>query len=174
VRDPLGPWPRLYGDIVARNLDLNQITSTFQFGGITGRLDGDVIGLETFNWSPVSFDARLATPVNDRSAHRISQKAVKNLSSIGGGSGGGVAAALQGGLLKFFDTFHYDRIGLTCKLQNDVCIMGGAEPAKSGYYIVKGSGIPRIDIIGNSHRVDWPTLMAQLIAGMNTENIVVK
>jgi hypothetical protein len=173
VRDPLGPWPRMYGDIVARNLDLNLITSAFEFGSITGRLDADVIDLQTFNWSPVAFDARLATPANDRSAHRISQKAVTNLSNIGGG-GGGVAAALQGGLLKFFDTFRYDRIGLTCKLQKDVCIMGGVAPAKAGYYIVKGSGIPRIDIIGNANRVDWPTLMAQLIAGMNTENIVVK
>ncbi|MEO7774056.1 MAG: hypothetical protein ABIT36_02610 [Steroidobacteraceae bacterium] len=173
VRDPLGKWPRLYGDIVARNLDLDQITSTFEFGGITGRLDADVIGLETFNWSPTAFDARLATPKGDRSPHRISQKAVKNLSNIGGG-GGGVTAALQSGFLRFFDTFHYDRLGLSCKLQNDVCLMNGVEPAKTGYYIVKGSGIPRIDIIGNSRRVDWPTLMAQLVAGMNTDNIVVK
>jgi hypothetical protein len=115
VRDPLGAFPRLYADVVARNLDLDLITRTFEFGNITGRLDGDLLGLETFNWSPVAFDLRLATPERDRSRHRISQKAVKNLANIGGG-GGGVAAALQSGALRFFENFRYDRIGLACRL----------------------------------------------------------
>jgi hypothetical protein len=173
VRDPLGKFPRLYGDVIARNLDLDLITKTFEFGNITGRLDGDLVGLETFNWSPVAFDLRLGTPENDRSRHRISQKAVKNLSNIGGG-GGGVAAALQTGALRFFENFRYDRIGLACRLRNDVCQMSGAEPAKTGYYIVKGSGLPRIDIIGNQDQVDWPLLLAQISAALaNKGDIVV-
>ncbi|MEO8314499.1 MAG: hypothetical protein ABI645_06850, partial [Pseudomonadota bacterium] len=79
IREPLGAWPRLYGDIVARNLDLKLLTSTFEFGSITGRLDVDLTGLETFNWSPVAFDLKLATPKGDKSKHRISQRAVQNL-----------------------------------------------------------------------------------------------
>jgi hypothetical protein len=174
VRDPLGAFPRLYADVVARDLDLDLITRTFEFGNITGRLDGDLIGLETFNWSPVAFDLRLATPERDRSRHRISQKAVKNLANLGGG-GGGVAAALQSGALRFFENFRYDRIGLACRLRDDVCVMSGVEPAKSGYYIVKGSGLPRIDIIGNQTRVDWPLLMAQISAALaNSGDIVVE
>ncbi len=173
VRDPLGAFPRLYADVAARNLDLDLITRTFEFGNITGRIDGDLTGLETFNWSPVAFDLRLATPERDRSRHRISQKAVKNLSNIGGG-GGGVTAALQSGALRFFENFRYDRIGLACRLKDDVCSMGGVEPARDGYYIVKGSGLPRIDIIGNQTRVDWPLLMAQLSAAVaNKDDIVV-
>lgn len=173
VRDPLGNFPRLYGDVIARNLDLDLITKTFEFGNITGRLDGDLLGLETFNWSPVAFDLRLRTPESDRSRHRISQKAVKNLSNIGGG-GSGVAAALQSGALRFFENFRYDRIGLACRLRNDVCQMSGVEPAKTGYYIVKGSGLPRIDIIGNQDLVDWPLLMAQISAALaNKGDIVV-
>lgn len=171
VRDPLGAWPRLYADITARNIDLEKLTNTFSFGSITGRLDGDLLGLETFNWSPVAFDLRLATPANDKSRHRISQKALKNLANFGGG-GAGVAAALQSGAIRFFDTFRYDRIGLSCKLANDVCQMGGAEPAKNGYYIVKGSGLPRIDVIGTETRVNWPLLLAQTSAALaNTGDI---
>lgn len=161
VRDPLGAWPRLYANITARNLDLDLITRTFEFGSITGRLDVDLVNLETFNWTPVAFDLSLATPAGDRSRHRISQRAVQNLSDIGGG-GGGVAAALQSGLLRFFDDFGYDRLGLSCRLRNDVCEMGGAGPAGAGFYIVKGKGLPRIDIIGNNRRVDWPLLMQQV------------
>jgi hypothetical protein len=161
VREPLGAWPRLYGDIIARNLDLQLITSTFEFGSITGKLNVDLTGLETFNWSPVAFDLVMATPPGDRSKHRISQRAVQNLSDIGGG-GGGVTAALQSGFLKFFDDFGYERIGLACRLRNDVCQMSGAGAAKSGFYIVKGKGLPRIDIIGNNQRVDWPVFMGQV------------
>jgi hypothetical protein len=174
VREPLGQWPRLYGDIVARNLDLKAITSTFEFGSITGRLDVDLTGLETFNWTPVAFDLVMATPKGDKSRHRISQRAVQNLSDIGGG-GGGVTAALQSGALKFFDEFGYDRIGLSCRLRNDVCQMGGVGSAKAGFYIVKGSGLPRIDIIGNNQRVDWPRLMTQVSDALsNPEGIQLK
>ena len=174
VREPLGQWPRLYADIVARNLDLELITSTFEFGSITGRLDVELTGLETFNWTPVAFDLMMATPRGDKSRHRISQRAVQNLSDIGGG-GGGVTAALQSGALKFFDEFGYDRIGLSCRLRNDVCQMGGVGAAKTGFYIVKGSGLPRIDIIGNNQRVDWPRLMTQVSDALsNPEGIQLK
>ena len=35
-------------------------------------------------------------------------------------------------------------------------------PPRSGFYIVKGAGLPRIDIIGNNQRVDWPRFMSQV------------
>lgn len=173
LRDPLGKYPRLHASIDVDNLDLTLLTSTFSFGMITGRLSGRMEGLETFDWMPVSFDARFGTPPGDRSKHRISQRAVTNLSSIGGGSGGGVAAALQGGLLRFFDDFRYDRLGLSCRLENDVCRMGGVEPAPGGYYIVKGAGLPRIDVIGSQTRVAWTRLVRQL-ASITASDIVVE
>lgn len=175
IREPFSAWPRIHGDVTARNLDLELLTRTFEFGTITGRLDGDLLGLETFGWTPVAFDLRLATPADDRSRHRISQRAVRNLSSIAGGGAGSVAAALQGGVLRFFENFRYERIGITCRLENDVCDMGGVEPARDGgYYIVKGSGLPRIDIIGNQGRVDWPRLVAQVANALeNAGEIVV-
>jgi hypothetical protein len=174
VREPLSAWPRMYADITARNLDLDLITRTFEFGSITGRLDVDLLGLETFNWSPVAFDLKMATPAGDRSKHRISQRAVQNLSNIGGG-GGGVAAALQSGALKFFDKFGYARLGLSCRLRNDVCQMSGVGKAGTGFYIVKGKGVPSINIIGNNQRVDWPRLMTQIADAMaNPEGIAVR
>jgi hypothetical protein len=172
LREPLGKFPRMHASIGVENLDLALVTQTFEFGMITGRLSGYVSDLETFGWMPESFDAFLFTPPDDRSRHRISQRAVTNLSSIGGGSGGGVAAALQGGFLRFFDDFRYDRIGISCRLANDVCLMGGVEPAPGGYYIVKGSGLPRINVIGSQSRVAWTTLVRQLGAMMESEIVV--
>ncbi len=172
LRDPLGKFPRLFANIGIENLDLELVTRTFEFGSITGRLSGYVSDLETFGWMPEAFDAFLFTPPDDRSRHRISQRAVTNLSSIGGGSGGGVAAALQGGFLRFFDDFRYDRLGLSCRLANDTCLMGGVLPAPGGYYIVKGSGLPRINVIGSQTRVAWTTLVRQLGSVMESEIVV--
>ena len=172
LQEPLGKYPRLFANIGIEGLDLELVTRTFEFGTITGRMSGYISDLETFDWMPEAFDAFLYTPPGDRSKHRISQRAVTNLSSIGGGSGGGVAAALQGGFLRFFDDFGYDRLGLSCRLANDVCVMGGVLPAPGGYYIVKGSGLPRINVIGSQTRVAWTTLVRQLGSMMESEIVV--
>jgi hypothetical protein len=170
----LTQWPRFTANIAFKQLDLEQLTQAFSFGRITGRLSGEVHQLELFNWQPVSFDARLYTPPGDRSRHRISQRAVQNIGSVAG-NGGGVAAALQSGFLKFFDDFNYDQLGISCRLSNEVCLMSGVAPAKGGgYYLVKGKSLPRIDVIGNSARVDWPRLVAQLLAVTESEGPVVR
>lgn len=174
LEQPFGQWPRFYSSIALDNLDLEPMTSAFSFGRITGRLSGAINGLQLFNWTPVAFDARLYTPAGDRSRHRISQRAVQNIGSIGGG-GAGVTAALSGGVMRFFDDFNYDRLGISCRLQNEVCVMDGVAPASNGnYYLVKGKGLPRIDVIGSSRRVDWPRLVQQLLAVTESEGPVVR
>ena len=164
LQQPFGQWPRFYSNVAFEDLDLELMTGAFSFGRITGKLSGRVDGLRLFNWAPVAFDAKLYTPPGDRSRHRISQRAVENIGSIGGGSAG-VTAALSSGFLRFFDDFNYERLGLSCRLENNVCAMDGIAPATSGnYYLVKGRGLPRIDVIGSNRRVDWPRLVQQLIA----------
>jgi hypothetical protein len=174
LEQPFSQWPRFAANIAMEQLDLNLVTSAFSFGGMTGRLSGEINGLKLFNWQPVAFDAKLYTPADDRSRHRISQRAVQNIGSIGGG-GAGVTAALSGGVMKFFDDFNYDRLGLSCRLENEVCVLDGVAPAPNGgYYLVKGKGLPRIDVIGTARRVDWPRLVEQLIAVTQSEGPVIE
>jgi hypothetical protein len=174
LEQALSPWPRFSASIGLENLDLELITGAFSFGRITGRLSGAINNLQLFNWTAVAFDARLSTPAGDRSRHRISQRAVENIGSIGGG-GAGVTAALSSGFLRFFEDFNYDTLGISCRLENDVCHMDGVAAAPNGgYYLVKGKGLPRIDVIGNSRRVDWPRLVQQLIAATQSEGPVVR
>ena len=161
MQDPLGRFPQFFADVRARDLDLGLLTQTFEVGSITGKLEVDVLGLELFAWTPTAFSARLATPKGDKSRHRISAKAVSSLSNVGGG-GGGVVQALQSGVLRFFDEYSYDKLGITCTLVGDVCEMSGIEPAGVGYYIVKGAGLPRIDIIGSQGRVNWNQLLSSI------------
>ncbi|MEJ1469662.1 MAG: hypothetical protein RPU13_06820 [Candidatus Sedimenticola sp. (ex Thyasira tokunagai)] len=157
--DLFGTLPAFSADIGLKNLDLETLTGTFSFGKITGRIEGEVKQLRLEDWQPVSFDAWLATPVEDDSRHRISQKAVDSISNLGGS---GVSGALSRSFMRFFDEFGYDRLGVSCTLENGVCEMSGVEPADQGYYLVKGGGIPRIDIMGFNHRTDWNILVSKL------------
>jgi hypothetical protein len=154
-----GTAPTLRADIDFDNLDLDTLTRTFSFGNIQGRFSGRVHDLTLQDWTPVAFDAEFATPEDDRSRHRISQRAVDNLTSLGGG---GVGGALSRSFLRFFEEFSYDRVGIRCRLSHGVCAMGGVQPVGNGYYIVKGGGLPRIDVIGYADRVDWRVLMQRL------------
>lgn len=159
ITDLFGVLPRLQADVYFHHLDLEQVTGHFAFGRITGKLEGHIKRLSLENWRPVSFDAWFGTPPGDRTPHRISQKAVENLANLGGGF---AADLLSRTLLRLFEEFGYDSLGLGCHLKDEVCELSGLAPAPNGYYIVKGGGLPRIDVIGYNRRIDWPTLTTRL------------
>ncbi|NIP72082.1 MAG: hypothetical protein GWO16_03185 [Gammaproteobacteria bacterium] len=167
----LGVAPVLRADVDIRSVDLDLLTRTFSFGSIEGRIAGRVHELVLLDWRPVAFDARLATPEDDDSRHRISQRAVENLTSLGGGGMGG---ALSRTFLSVFERFGYDRLGIRCRLREGVCEMGGVAPAPGGYYIVKGGGLPRIHVIGYENRVDWDVLVTRLKTITSGEGSVVR
>ncbi|HEX7062113.1 MAG TPA: hypothetical protein VF200_09085 [Woeseiaceae bacterium] len=176
LEEPFGLVPKLAADLRLRKLDLELVTNTFSFGFIQGRLSGDVTGLQLVGWRPVAMDLHLYTPPDDDSRKRISQRAVENLASVGGG---GAAGALSSGFMQFFEVFAYDEIGLRCVLENGVCTMSGAGPAGrdeqgGGYYIVRGRGLPRIDVVGYRSQVSWARLVAQLASIMETGGPVVR
>jgi len=165
VREPFGLASHLTADIEARHIDLAQLTEAFSFGSITGHIDAEVRGLELSSWRPTAFDARIASIEGDE-RRRISQRAVENLSALGGG---GALAAVQRSVLRLFETFGYRELGLRCRLANGVCEMGGlgaeaegAARADGGFTIVRGGGIPALDVIGYNRRVDWNELVARL------------
>ncbi len=170
IQDLFGVFPILNADLEFKGLDLEVLTRTFSFGKITGRLEGVVQELQLEGWKPVAFNARFATPDDDDSRHRISQKAVDNISNLGGA---GVSGAVSRGFLRFFEDFGYKRLGISCRLQNGVCEMDGVSPAQNGYYLVEGGGIPRISIIGYNRRTDWQLLLDQLRAISTADSAVV-
>ena len=52
--------------------------------------------------------------------------------------------------------------------------MMGVEAAEQGYYIIKGGGLPRIDVIGYNPRVDWNVLMRRLSRISKTDNLIIE
>jgi len=170
VADPFGVVPVLRADVDFRDLSLDALTSTFSFGNIQGKLEGRVHGLILKDWKPTAFDARFATPDDDDSRHRISQRAVENLASLGG-----AGAVLSTTFLRLFEEFSYRRLGISCRLHNRVCDMDGVAPATRGYYIVEGGGLPpRIDVLGFNRRVDWDVLLGRARQIVTSDGPVVR
>lgn len=168
---PFGVAPMLAASIEFKGLDLEPLTAAFDFGEITGRLDGHIRDLRLLDWEPAAFDAAFHTVKTSGVRQRISQRAVRDLTEVGGG---GIAAGLQAQMLKTFSSFGYSRIGLSCVLANNVCTMAGVEAANNGgYIIVDGSGLPRVNVIGHQRKVDWPVLLGRLKAATEGQMPVV-
>lgn len=159
LANAFGHAPRLSGNLSMRELDLDLLTRTFSFGNMQGRIDVDVNNLQLQDWQPVRFDARISSSAG-RYPKKISQKAVQNISALGGG---GAAAAIQRSYLRFFENFGYERIGWSCALRNGVCEMGGLDDDNgAGYQIIKGGGIPAISVMGYNRNVGWNELLTRL------------
>jgi hypothetical protein len=158
---PFGSAPSLSADIALDDLDLLPLTEVLGFGSITGRIDGRITGLRLVDWTPVAFDARFITDARPGVKQRISQRAVQNISSVGDAS---FVTSLQGQLIGLFDDFGYRRIGIGCRLANEVCSMSGLHSANNAFTIVEGAGLPRLSVVGFNRQVDWPTLVERLTA----------
>lgn len=164
---PFGVLPVLQAGIWVERLQLEPLTTAFDIGRITGPVDAYVRELRLLNWQPVSFDAWLRTSTRPQVPLRISQRAVDTLSSVGGGIGSG----LQASVLRLFESFRYQRLGLSCKLSNGICQMGGVEDAAdgNGFVLVKGGGLPHLDVVAYNRRVDWQRLLTQLRAAIESQ-----
>ena len=156
--EPFGKAPRVALELEARGIDLDLLTRALSFGSITGRIDATVRHLELANWRPVKFDARIESSEGEY-RRRISQRAVQNITSLGGAS---ATAAIQGTFLRFFSEFGYERLGLSCRLERGVCTMGGIEDVPGAYVIIKGGGIPALSVMGYNRAVDWNELVDRL------------
>lgn len=158
VERPFGSLPALAAQVEFQRLDLLELTGAFDFGRMEGRMSGWMRDLRLLDWRLVAMETRLFTH-EDVARRRISQRAVDNLSRLGGGGG----ALLSGTLLRVFEDFPYRRAGLACRLSNNICYLDGVAPHPSGgFLIVEGRGLPRLDVVGHRRLVDWPQLLDQL------------
>ncbi|MDZ7789547.1 MAG: hypothetical protein U5L08_03460 [Xanthomonadales bacterium] len=159
IERPFGSLPALAAQVEIDRLDLAELTGAFNFGHMEGELSGWMHDLRLLDWQPVAMDARLFTH-EDVPRRRISQRAVENLSRLGGG-----AAAIGATVLRMFEEFPYRRAGLACRLDRNICHIDGVAPHESGgFYIVEGRGLPHLDVVGHRRLIDWPRLVAQLMA----------
>lgn len=156
-----GIAPVIAADVNFKDLNLQKITSTFDFGEITGLVKGYVNGLRITNWKPDRLEAYVESVGSKKIKQTISQRAIDNISSIGG-----IQGAVSRSFLRFFDSFRYKRLGIGCKLRNSICEMTGLKNSKTDdnrYYLIEGSGIPAINILGFRKFIDWEVFLDRLL-----------
>ena len=157
VDDIFSSYSVMTTDISIEKLDLEQMTDVFAFGKIEGSLSGSINKLKMEDWRPSYFEAEFATPLDDDAPHRISQKALENLNELGGGLSG----TLSRGFLRFLPSYSYGRLGISCRLVNGVCELGGVEDHGEGFAILTKGGLfpPWVEVKGAGRAIKWDDLI---------------
>ena len=137
-----GVLPRYGGDIEFSGLDLALLSKALGFGLITGRLKGKVHHLVMVGKLPASFELWLEDDPDYRGKRRISLKAVRQMAELGGGK-----ASL---FVPFAKNLRYQRLGLYCRLENDVFYLKGLIRKGSREYLVKGPKLFGVDVINQN------------------------
>ena len=153
-----GVAPVIAADVDINLLDLALLTQTYDFGLITGRLSGFIDNLRITNWKVDRMDATIYSVETEASEQTISQKAIENISAIGG-----IKGASSRTLLRFFEDFKYNKLKLRCKLHNSVCQIGGIDNQNGRFTIVEGGGLPKINIVGYAREIAWDVFISRLL-----------
>ena len=154
-----------------RDLDLQPLTQAFGIGEIEGRIEGEATDVILTNWKPQHFRAALHTAHHNPGRRRISHEAVAYLARAGGGN------VMLNQFIRVLNRFPYDRLGFTAHLENGVLTLDGIAPAKDGsdgYFLVKGRGMPHLDIIGHTREIDWQELLNRLKSAGDSEGAQVE
>jgi hypothetical protein len=139
------PTPLLKLNAKWQDLHLGDLTGDTPFGRIEGRLMGFVNDLEIAYGQPQRFNLLLETVKKKGVRQKMSQKAVDSIAQIGGGQSPFMGVA--GIMTSFFEEFPYEKIGIRASLENDLFRINGTIREGGTEYYVKGSGVPRINII---------------------------
>ena len=149
-------------------LDLQQLTNAFGIGEIEGRIEGSAEDVVLTNWRPQYFRARLQTPAQNPGRRRISHEAVAYLSRASDGG----SNLMVNQFIRVLNRFPYDKLGFSAELESGVLTLDGIAPApdgQNGYYLVKGSGLPHLDIIGHTRKIDWDELVLRIKSASESE-----
>lgn len=158
VEAPFSRFPTYHADVDFTGIDLYQLTNTFEFGEINGIADGYIHGLRLFDGTPSAFHAKFET--RSEGTRNISVKAIRNLNTL---SMGGLSAALSQGIYQFIDFYRYRKIGIVCKLQNDLFHLQGTAREGSDRHLIYGGLLPpRIDVIVSSPTISFKEMMSRL------------
>ena len=157
----LGSFPRLRFSAEVRGIDLQQVTRRFDFGEMSGILEGWIRDCELVRWKPLHFEARLETVKTRGVPQRINVKAINNITVLGSG---GSTNVLDRGIHKLFDSYRYDRLGVEMALTQDAFTLKGLERRGDRELFLKGRLPLRIDIVNGSpgRRVSFDAMLRRL------------
>jgi hypothetical protein len=167
IKDPLMLHPassdRIFGaSLKFERLDLEPLSKLLDIGRITGRISGHIKDLRIAFGQPQSFALKLESVEDPRSDQSVSLKAVNTISVLGTGSG--LTGIGVGFFASFFSEFPYSKIGMSCKLQNDVFQIKGLIKDAGVEYLVKRPFWGGINVINRNqdNRITFSDMLDRL------------
>lgn len=132
--------------------------NTFNFGLMSGVLDGTIKNLGFTGGELTSFDLRVGTVPTRGVPQHLNRQAIESIQSVIAGP-----STLKESL---FSKFSYSEFGFTCGLENGVFRLQGQYDDNGTEYVMRGNWnqIPHINIINArpGKKYDWYTIVSSL------------
>jgi hypothetical protein len=142
------------------DIRLELASETFEFGRISGIVEGSVNDLVVTGGQPAQFTADVHTVAKSGTSQWISVEALNKITVL---SSGNEAGALYGGLAVFFDDFRYSKLGFKATLKNDKLMLRGIESRDGKEYLVVGTLLPpTVNIISHTQQIGFGELLRRL------------
>jgi hypothetical protein len=160
IENPFSSLASIKLDAKLNEIQLEQLSKTFEFGRISGILEGSIDDLVLIDRQPSEFRVDLHSVERSGVEQRISVEAINKITVL---SSGESAGALYGGLAGFFDSFRYSKLGSKATLKNDRLILRGVETRGDQEFLVVGSFLPpTVNIISHTQEIAFSELMRRL------------
>ena len=159
IENPFSSLASIKLDAKLSGIQLEQLSRTFEFGGISGILEGSIDELVITDNQPSQFRADVHS-VDRGAEQRISVEALNKITVLSSGENAG---ALYSGLASFFDSFRYSKLGFKASLKNDRLTLRGVESRGDQEFLVVGSFLPpTVNIISHTQNIAFSELMRRL------------
>jgi hypothetical protein len=160
IENPFSSLAAIKLDAKLNEIQLEQLSKTFEFGRISGILEGSIDDLVLIDKQPSEFRVDLHSVERSGVEQRISVEAINKITVL---SSGQSAGALYGGLAGFFDSFRYSKLGFKATLKNDRLMLRGVETRGDQEFLVVGSLLPpTVNIISHTQVIAFSELLRRL------------
>jgi hypothetical protein len=160
IENPFSPLLSVKLDARFHDIRLELASETFEFGRISGILDGSINDLVVTNGQPSQFMADVHTVQRHGTSQWISVEALNKITVLSSGNDAGV---LYGGIAGFFDNFRYSKLGFKAALKNDKLTLRGIESRGGQEYLVVGTLLPpTVNVISHTQEISFGELVRRL------------
>jgi hypothetical protein len=160
VLNPFTSLPSIKTNVRLKEIDLDRATEAFEFGRISGILEGTIEDLVVTSGQAAQFRAQLQTLKQQGVRQWISVEALNKISVL---SSGNETGFIYSGLAKLFDSYRYHKLGFTAHLRNDRLTLSGIERKEGKEYLVVGTLLPpTVNIISHTQEISFSELMRRI------------
>jgi hypothetical protein len=160
VNNVFSPVASMESTVALREIDLGRLTDTFEFGHISGILEGYIRDLVITNGQPESFLIRLGTVKRKGVPQRISVEALEKISILGSGTSPSIFGR---GVYGLFKEYRYAKLGFSGRLRNDNFTLLGIVREGDLDYLVRGGVLPpKVNVINYTQEISFREMVKRL------------